>query len=261
MSKLLLLSLILLVAEVQSAFAQTYVIPHIDAVNLRVRGGAMVDRWYLASRGYWDNGWGIGADVRHHFKKFYLQTGLTFSENMPNVYFINTDPQKLYLQSDPRLYELEFETGGTTPRFLRLSMPISVGATIKKNRYIGLRGLVGIMPVYRFSYHNQGKDWSVDYEVGTREYTELKQYVVVSRIVGMHQPFELHVSAGLGLDIWRFSVDVRRSVALTDLANDIQFEGKTYPFSWKGDQVTVSVGWKFRIDKNRPRKHKKNAYF
>lgn len=261
MSKLLLLSLLLFIAQVQSALAQTYIIPHIDAVNLRVRGGGMVDRWYLASRGYWDNGWGIGADVRHHFKKIYLQTGLTLSENMPNVYFVNTDPQKLYSQVDPRLYEYEFVTGGTSPQFLRLSMPILVGATIKKNRYIGLRGLVGVMPVYRFGYNSIGKEWNGNYEMGTIEYTRQRQYVVIGRIVQMYRPFELHVSAGLGLDIWRFSVDVRRSVALTDLANDIQFEGKTYPFSWKGDQVTVSVGWKFRIDKNRPRKHKKNAYF
>jgi hypothetical protein len=243
--------------------AQTYLIPHVDFVNLRIRGGAMVDKWYLGAQGDWETGGagggaGIGFDVRQYFKKIYLQVGFTHSENMPSLYFVNTNPQNMFPNQACSFCNMELAYGGTSGRFLRLAMPTVVGTTLKQSRCINLRGFVGFMPVHRFSKRSY-IDWNPD--PNSPNYIEIREMVAISKLTKMHKPFEFHVLAGLGVDIWKFSVDVRRSVSLTDLAHDIQFEGKTYPFSWKGDQVMVSIGWKFRIDKNRPRKHKKNSYF
>lgn len=256
MLKLLFLFLFLCIFECASA--QTYLMPHIDFVNLRLRGTGMMNKWYLASTGERDYGSGIGFDVRHHFKKFYLQVGFTYSENFSICYFINTNVQKLYSSDDSTTYELEAEFGGASSRLLRWSIPLLIGTTLRQNRYIQLRGFVGLMPVYRISPGGLVEN----YPIGSPRYPYVRQYFAIGKLVNMYQPFELHALAGVGIDIWRLSIDVRRSVALTDLAHDIQFEGKTYPFSWKGDQLTISVGWRFRIDKNRPRKNKKRtSYF
>jgi|GEM_PF-3347063 len=75
-----LLFAFLLFWVIESASAQTYLIPHFDFVNLRIRGGSMVDKWYLGSRGEWNSGSGIGVDIRHHFKKFYLHFATQFFE-------------------------------------------------------------------------------------------------------------------------------------------------------------------------------------
>jgi hypothetical protein len=234
-------------------FAQTYILPQISYHQFKLYGTNYIDKWYVFSFPRWEEGTSIGACIRHHIGKMYLQGGINLADHTDAVGIVNTQVERIPVSGS---YLSEWSVGSITQRMIRLEMPISAGYEILKYRKISFRTFAEIMPSYRFK---EGHTYT--YNPNYSPYAYIRQTIVIQKVANMYVPFALDAAIGAGIDIGRFTLDVRRSQGLTNLANDVEFEGKTYPFRWRSKQLTFTLGWKFRIDKNRPRKHKKNAYF
>jgi hypothetical protein len=236
---------ILFYFQVSSLSAQTYLLPQLSYNRFLLKGNNWIDKWYTFRSDYWEEGHKVSVQIRHCFSNFYIQSGINYGNVQTSTTMLNT-----------KLEPEESTITGAGHSFSRLEVPFLLGKTFPIYKKWNFRFAIGATSSYRFLGELDRDDWYPD-----NYSNEAKQAMVRSRIYNRYVPFAFDVSFSGGLDIGKFSLDIVRSQGLTNLANDVQYDGKIYPLVWKSKELSITLGWKFRIDKNRPRKHKKNSYF
>ena len=243
-----------------NGYAQTYLIPHITYNRFQLKSDNMISKWHITGDAYWEESGGFGLALRHEKKKFYLQVGLNYADHMDNAGSLNTNREIFPLPPFPNgdIITLREHIGkiGTTLRMIRLEMPLMVGTSLLKYGKLNFRVMAGLIPSYRFkidivNWTRTPADFS-----SPQEYAVSRQHMVWNIVGNMYVPFALDATVGFGVDLGRFTFDVRRTEGLTNLGRDVIFEGQKYNFKWQSSQLNFILGWKFRVDKNRPRRTK-----
>ncbi len=233
-----------------SLIAQTYILPQIAYNQFLLKGNNWIDKWYTFRGDYWEEGHTLGVAIRHHLPHFYLQSGLYYANDVIGTTILNTK-----IAYSP-IFGNETTIIGNSRSFIRLSTPLILGIKIASYKKINIRLMAGLMGSYRFK-KDINENWQPDTTRPNYSYLEARQTIVRERLGNIYVPFSLDATIGVGIDIGKFTIDVRRTEGLTNLAKDVEFEGNSYPFSWKSKQISITLGWKFRIDKNRPCKVEK----
>jgi hypothetical protein len=214
----------------------------------QVTGGGYIDKWLVYNDNYADEGTSIGIFLQKNFKRFYAQVELQYSNNWDGQGILNTNVQKLpYIlpSGDTAEYEMsEITAIGGPEKYRTIEIPIILGTQLWKRKGFNIRGFVGLQPFILFegdagSYLNPN--------IKDPNYGHLRINAVSDAANRSYHLFHANYLLGGGIDIWKFTFDVRYIRSLTNLSTHAEFEGKTYSLVRRAAQVSFSLGYKFNL--------------
>ena len=197
---------LLLFSVSADSFAQTYILPRLTYNRFKLYGDNSINKWKIHSLAYWEEGVSIGMGVRHQLGKVYLQGELNLADHFDTVGLINTQVDRVPSWG---AYLSEWSLGSSAQRMTRLELPLLVGYDICTIHTIKLRIFTGLIPAYRFK--ERYLDYHIDEAILLGDYLYARQSLVVENVSNMYVPFSLDATIGIGVDLGKFTIDVRRT--------------------------------------------------
>jgi len=144
--------------------------------------------------------------------------------------------KKVYLQ--PELYYTTqggvFESNNKNNYYLKqnvklgsLDVPILVGVSFINNDLLNVRVLAG--PVASFVVNKKIEDSGVIDPIKNADIKNVNWYI----------------QAGAGVDIWKFTLDIRYQIGLNKIISDVSLQNRTINFNTSNNVWVVSLGFKF----------------
>jgi hypothetical protein len=222
--------------------------PKMSYNQFQIFGNSRIDKWLVLVDEYADEGTSIGIFLRKNFKKLYAQIELQYTNNWEQVGIQNTNV--LYLPEqvvgDDTLYSFEVRSIGGPDKFRRLEIPMMVGCKLfQLNKQAYLRINLGVLSAIKF---RETESYGITPTNPNLMYYQVnRHFSVLEASHNNYHTLTLDYILGGGIDIWKFTFDVRYIRSLTNLSTRAEFEGKTYSLVRRAAQLSFSIGYKFNL--------------
>jgi hypothetical protein len=187
-------------------------------------GSGPIGNWYLEALSSVVSGKTICGYYKFNLNHFYLESQLLYTYNLSTIYSTNLTPERDYGGNHV------FSTnGGCEQLDLGLGVTAGVQAAFKGVRF---RGFAGLTPCVLIKTHST--------DIFVADWDEINKSIYTS-----YESFILYGNWGIGVDYWRFSLDIKRENNLTPIISSIEYEGATYDYNLSTKRLYLILGFNF----------------
>jgi hypothetical protein len=187
-------------------------------------GDGIVGNWLLEANTSVVKGKTIEVNHKLNLNHFYVKSQFTFCYNIGSISLTNQE-----LERDYEGNHILRTMGGLNEMHFGLS---SMGGIQFALKQFNFRCYAGLTPSFLV------KEISIDDYVAP--WDEINKSIYRS-----YNSFVLYGDWGIGIDYWKFSLDLRRENNLTPIIGNINYEGGNYEYNYSTKRLFLILGFNF----------------